>query len=312
MIISLAYIALALVLLFGGADSLVRGSASLALRAGVSSLLVGLTVVAFGTSSPELLVSVKAALSAQGDISVGNVIGSISFNIGIILGLTALICPIPVHFQLIKIDAPIALGAALLLPVLLLNQLLGRVEGTILLTGMLAYTWMRLTLGRRTSADITEVAASSAVLRHWTLDIAFIAAGVGILVLGTHLLIQHSVALAKYLGASEAVIGLTVIAVGTSIPELATSLVAALRKQPDIAVGNIVGSNICNILMILGVASTIKPLHVQGITNLDYSFMIGFSVLLIPMLYTGRTLHRIEGAGLLSLYGLYLFLLWFA
>lgn len=310
MTINLAYISFALLLLFAGAESLVRGSTSLALRAGLSRLMIGLTIVAFGTSSPELVVSIKAALSQQGDISVGNVVGSNSFNIGVILGLTALVCPIPVHSQVIKVDAPIALGAAILLPFLLLNQTLGRVEGLMLIAGIAAYTWMSVVLGRREGAGEQIDVSAPSISRHWVIDIAFIGAGLGVLVLGSRLLVDHSVALAKALGVSEAVIGLTIVAAGTSMPELATSVVAAVRKQPDIAVGNIVGSNVFNILAILGVASTISPLHAPGVSMLDYAVVIGFTVLLIPMLYTGRLLHRLEGATLLALYGVYLFSLW--
>jgi cation:H+ antiporter len=272
--------------------------------------MIGLTIVAFGTSSPELVVSIKAALSQQGDISVGNVVGSNSFNIGVILGLTALVCPIPVHSQVIKVDAPIALGVAILLPFLLLNQTLGRVEGLMLIAGIAAYTWMSVVLGRREGASEQIDVSTPSISRHWVIDVAFIGAGLGVLVLGSRLLVDHSVALAKALGVSEAVIGLTIVAAGTSMPELATSVVAAVRKQPDIAVGNIVGSNVFNIFAILGVAATISPLHAPGVSMLDYAVVIGFTVLLIPMLYTGRLLHRLEGATLLALYGGYLFSLW--
>ena len=310
MIINLAYIAFALVLLFVGAEGLVKGSSSLALRGGLSRLMVGLTIVAFGTSSPELVVSIKAALSQQGDISVGNVVGSNSFNIGVILGLTALVCPIPVHLQVIKIDAPIALGVSLLLPFFLLNQSIGRAEGLILFTGIITYTWMSILLGRRAGTQDQSDVSTPSLSRHWGIDVAFIVAGLGVLVLGSRLLVDHSVVLAKALGVSKAVIGLTIVAAGTSMPELATSVVAAVRKQPDIAIGNIVGSNIFNILSILGLASIVSPLYAPGISTLDYTAMIVFTVLLIPLLYTGRLLHRLEGALLLWLYGIYLFMLW--
>lgn len=310
MIINLAYIAFALILLFFGAEGLVKGSSSLALRAGLSRLMVGLTIVAFGTSSPELVVSVKAALSHQGDISIGNVVGSNSFNIGVILGLTALVCPIPVHLQVIKIDAPIALGVAILLPFFLLNHFLGRVEGLTLFIGIIAYLWMSVYLGRKAdSRDQSDVSIPS-VSRHWLIDAAFILAGLAVLVLGSRLLVDHAVILATALGVSEAVIGLTIVAAGTSMPELATSVVAAFRKQPDIAIGNVVGSNIFNIFAILGIASLVSPLHAPGISRFDYIIMIAFTVLLMPLLYTGRLLHRIEGATLLVLYGVYLSILW--
>jgi len=308
-----ALIALALLFLFLGAEGLVRGSASLALRAGLSPLMVGLTIVAFGTSSPELFASVKAALSQQGDIAVGNVVGSNSFNIGVILALAALMCPIPVHKQIIKIDAPIALIVALLLPFLLRNHTPGRVQGLLLITGIVAYASMNVVLARRAAIagteDLTDAPVPT-VSRHWGMDIAYIVVGLGLLVFGSSLLVDNSVVVAKAFGVSEAVIGLTIVAAGTSMPELATSLVAAVRKQPDIAVGNVVGSNIFNILGILGLASIVSPLRAPGVSMLDYIVMIGFTVLLIPLLYTGRLLHRLEGGALLALYGVYVFILW--
>lgn len=309
---NLAFIALALLLLFLGAESLVRGSASLALRAGLSPLTVGLTIVAFGTSSPELFVSLKAALSQQGDISVGNAVGSNSFNLGLILGLAALVCPIPVAGRIIRIDAPIALGVALLLPVLLLDHTIGRVEGTLLFAGMVAYTSMNVVLARRQTNPRIEAgdAPVPAVSGHWGMDIAFIVGGLGVLVLGSRLLVDHAVALARTFGVSEAVIGLTIVAAGTGMPELATSLIAAFRRQPDIAVGNVIGSNVFNILGILGVAAVVSPLKAPGVSTFDLTTMIVLTVLLLPLLYTGRLLHRIEGAALLGLYGAYLYILW--
>lgn len=310
---NLAFIALALLLLFLGAESLVRGSVSMALRAGLSPLVVGLTIVAFGTSSPELVVSIQAALSQQADISLGNVVGSNSFNIGVILGLTALVCPIPVHRQIIRIDAPVALGVALVLPLFLLNHALGRLEGLLLFAGVVAYTWMNVVFARRqarASAEDRSDVSLPAISRHWGLDITSIVGGLGVLVLGSSLLVDRSVAVAQAFDVSEAVIGLTIVAGGTSMPELATSLVAAIRKQPDIAIGNVIGSNVFNILGILGVASIVSPLRAPGISTLDYSTMIIFTVLLIPLLYTGRLLHRLEGGALLASYGIYLFMLW--
>lgn len=319
MIVQLGLIALALALLSLGADTLVKGSSSLALRAGLSRLMVGLTIVAFGTSSPELFVSAKAALSGQGDIAVGNVIGSNSFNIGVILGITALLCPIPVHRQIIRIDAPIALGVACALLWLLQDHRLTRPEGLLLLAGIVGYNAMNLVLARKESAAAAATATATeadadapvpSITRHWTVDAALILGGLAVLVLGSNLLVDNSVALARAFGVSEAIIGLTIVAAGTSMPELATSMVAAIRKQPDIAIGNVVGSNVFNILGILGVGSLVTPLHAPGISPMDGLTMIVFSALLIPLLYTGRLLHRLEGTLLLGLYALYLAMLW--
>lgn len=313
MLQNLLLIALSLGLLFAGAEFLVRGSASLALRFGLSSLMVGLTIVAFGTSSPELFVSLKASMAGQGDIVLGNVVGSNIFNIGIILGLTALVCPVPVHRRIIKLDAPVALGAALLVPLILLNNQVGRWEGMALFAGAIAYTWMNVILARReptpTSSD-PETEGLPPVSGHWIWDVALILAGLAILILGSRLLVDNAVSLARTLQISEAVIGLTIIAAGTSMPELATSVVAALRKQPDIVMGNVIGSNIFNVLAILGVTSLLQPIQSAGMSTLDLAAMIVFSTLLIPLIYTGRLLHQVEGALLLLLYGGYLYLLW--
>lgn len=310
---NIAFVVLALVLLFFGAESLVRGSSALALRASISPLVVGLTVVAFGTSSPELFVSVSAAMSQQGDIAVANAIGSNSFNIGVILGFAALLCPIPIHRQIIKIDLLIALVVALLLLFLVMDHAVGRAEGLLLFTGIVAYIYLSVSIARsqvKFSAGNSIDASGSPLPGTRGRDIALIVAGLGILVLGSRLLVVHAVALAGALGVSEAVIGLTIVAAGTSMPELATSMVAAVRKQPDIAIGNVVGSNIFNILAILGISSAISPLYAPAVSAVDYITMIGFTVLLFPLLYTGRVLSRIEGAALLALYGVYLYILW--
>lgn len=307
------FIAFSLLLLFVGAEGLVRGSASLAIRAGLSSLMVGLTIVSFGTSSPELVVSVNAALAGQGDISVGNVVGSNLFNIGIILGLTALIYPVPVHQQIVRIDAPIALGVALVLPLLLADGVFGRVEGAVLFAGIIGYMWMSFVLARKKQEPAVKQEYEEGVpgkSAHWLIDLGFIVGGGAILVAGSRMLVHNAVLLAQDFGVSEAIIGLTIVAAGTSMPELATSVVAAIRKQPDIAIGNVVGSNIFNILGILGVTGLVAPIAAPGVTLTDYVFMIAFSLLLVPLLYTRRLLHRLEGAALLGLYGIYLWTLW--
>ena len=313
MVIDLLFIILALVLLIAGAEGLVRGSSSLALKLGLTPLTVGLTVVAFGTSSPELVVSLKATMAGQGDISIGNVIGSNIFNIGVILGLTALICPVAVQWQLIKIDGPIMVAISFLIVVLLWDGRLGRIEGGFLFAGVLTYTALNLRLARtKTSPEVLEEFDEGIPkpTAHWWTDVLLIAIGLAVLILGSELLVKHAVSLARGLGVSEAIIGLTIIAAGTSMPELATSVVAALRKEPDIAIGNVIGSNIFNILSILGLTSLVAPIETAGIRHLDYFVMIGFAVVLMPMLWSGRRLQRGEGTLLLAGYGTYLFLLW--
>lgn len=306
MIVHVLAIALALALLLVGAEGLVTGSASLALRAGISRLVVGLTIVAFGTSSPELVVSLQATLASQGDIALGNAIGSNSFNIGVILGVTALVHPIQVNRQIIRVHAQIAVVVALLVPLFLADQLVGRGEGLVLLSGLAAYTAGSIVLGRREARATDDVVPGARASRSWGLDLAFIAGGLVLLVLGSSLLVEHAVSLAQAIGLSEAVIGLTIVAAGTSLPELATSVVAAVRRQPDIAIGNIVGPNIFNVLAILGAASVVTPLAGPGIARLDQWVMVGFAVLLLPLLATGRQLNRSEGVVLLVLYGAYM------
>jgi len=300
------FIALSLVLLFLGAGGLVRGSSSLALKAGISPLVVGLTVVAMGTSSPELVVALQAGLAGQGDIVVGNIVGSNIFNIAAILGLTALICPIAVHRQVIKADAPVMLATALLLYALLSDQHISRLEGSFMAIGVIVYTTALIWIARREKKpDLEGVPGSSST--HWAKDLILLIGGLVILVFGSRLLVEHAVTIARQWNVSEAVIGLTIVAAGTSLPELATSVVAALRGQADMAVGNIVGSNIFNVLCIAGVTGAIAPFSAESVGTLDYLTMIGFSAILIPILWTGHTIRRSEGALLLGGYLVYLF-----
>lgn len=306
-------ILLSLGLLTGGAEMLVKGSASVAARAGLTPLMIGLTVVAFGTSSPELAVSLKAALVGQGDVSVGNVVGSNILNIAVILGISAVICPIVVHLQLIRIDVPIMILVTILLPLLLLDGRIGRLEGGLLFAGIVSYTLFNVRLARReTSPEVVSEFTQGVpkMTGHWSLDLLLIAGGLAILVLGSRLLVDNSLQVARTFQISEAVIGLTVVAFGTSVPELATSIVAAIRRQPDIALGNVIGSNIFNILLILGASALVTPITTNGIQVLDYAMMVGVSLLILPFLSSGLRLARVEGAILLGLYGGYLYLLW--
>ena len=307
------WIIASLVLLYFGAEGLVRGSASLALRVGLTPLVVGLTVVAMGTSMPEVLVSVKAAMQGRGDLAVGNVVGSNIFNIGIILGLTALLSPMKVQFQLIKIDAPIMVAVSLGLVALLWDGAIGRVEGAVLFGGLIVYIAGNIWLARRTATKEVESefaegvpARSGSVLLDWL----FILGGLGILVIGARLLTDNSVALARSFGVSEAVIGLTIVAAGTSVPELAASIVAAMKKEPDIALGNVIGSNIFNILGILGIASLVAPLSAPNISHFDLWTMVAIAAALVPMLWTGLRVSRAEGVALFAAYCGYVYFLW--
>jgi cation:H+ antiporter len=303
-----------LVALYFGAEWLVRGGASLAVRLGVTPLLVGLTVVAYGTSTPELIVSSTAAVQGQGAIAIGNAVGSNIFNIGVILGLTALVAPMRVQLLLLKVDTPVMVGVALLFLLFFRDGSIQRWESLVFLAAIVGYTVVNVRLARRqASADVRQEFDDSVrkpTGSPWK-DVGLIVAGLAMLVLGSRLFVTGAVDLARLFAISDAVIGLTIVAAGTSLPELASSLVAAWRKQPDIAIGNVVGSNIYNILAILGVSGVIaSPVSGLGVTLTDTLVMIGFSVLLLVIAWTGFQLRRWEGALLLALYGGYLWYLW--
>ncbi|MBE0541854.1 MAG: calcium/sodium antiporter [Verrucomicrobia bacterium] len=313
MIEMILWIAAALVLLFFGAEWLVRGSSALALRLGITPLVIGLTVVAYGTSMPEMVVSTVAALKGQGDIAVGNVVGSNIFNVCVILGLSALALPLQVKLQLIRLDAPLMLGASLVFVVMFRDFHISRPEAGLLLAGIVAYTVGSVVLARKeVSAEVREEFAEAVPRpkgKPWR-DLLLILGGLAVLVIGSRLLVTNAVELARLLGIGEAVIGLTIVAAGTSMPELATSVVAAFRKQADIAIGNIVGSNLYNLLAIVGVSGLLAPLDAPGIRMLDLYVMLGTSVALLPLMWSGFVLKRWEGALLLAAYGGYLYVLW--
>lgn len=305
MLINLLLLAASLGFLFLGAEGLVRGASSLARRLGMTPLAVGLTVVAFGTSAPELAVSIGAALDGQSAIAAGNVIGSNSFNVGMILGITALLCPIHVHLSVLKIDGPIMIGVSLMLCGLYYLSEIGRAAGGGLFVLLLAYLAMSFWLARREKAKEVEQEFEEGVpgaTKSVGLDLLYIAGGLALLIIGSRLLVSSASEIGRSFGFSEAVIGLTVVAAGTSMPELATSLLAAIRRQPDIAVGNVIGSNIFNILGILGLTSLVAPVSLVEIQTIDMAVMLLLSIGLLPLLYTGRKLIRLEGVALLAVY----------
>lgn len=314
MLTPVLFLLLGLVLLFFGGEGLVRGSAALARRLGLTPLVVGLTVVAFGTSAPELVVCVQAALAGQGDIAIGNVLGSNSLNIGLILGLTALIYPLKVQLQILLIDMPIMVGASLLAAWMLADRTISRPEGALLFAGIVAYTVFTVLYATKVkpSAEVAAEFAESVPMPTGSLwrDLLFIAAGLALLVAGSHFLVEGAVRLARGFGISEAIIGLTIVALGTSMPELVTCLVAAWKKESDIALGNIIGSNIFNILGILGVATLARPMTGEGIKMLDLCVAIAFAAMLLPILWSGRKMQRWEGGLLLAGYVTYVVCLW--
>ena len=279
------------VILTLGAESLVRGASSIALKLGLSPLIIGLTIVAFGTSAPELAVSIKSAVAGNSGIALGNVIGSNIANIGLILGITALIRPIKIESQMVKRDIPIMIAASLLFWGLLLDDGLSFIDGATLSTLLVTYLSYSYFTADKQASDETEDVGQ----RQW-LSIIFIIVGISMLVGGGILFVDGAVALAQSFGISEIIIGLTIVAIGTSMPELVTSIVAALKGQSDIAIGNVVGSNLFNILGILGVTALIHPIIGSEISPLDWQVMIGLAVMLLPFAYTGLRIGRREGA----------------
>lgn len=305
MITSLTLLILSLVALYIGAGWLVQGSSALALKAKVSPLVIGLTIVAFGTSAPELIVSLNATLSGQGDIAIGNIVGSNIFNIGVILGVSATICPLQVKKQLLRIDIPVMLAATLLLTVLFWNGTLSRIEGFFFLAGIIVYTLFSLFYSRKhgegPNLELEEQP------KHWAVDTLAIIGGLAVLVCASRLLVDNAVSIAKELGMSEAVIGLTIVAAGTSMPELATSIVAAYKRKTDIAIGNIVGSSLFNILAIAGSCSLVHPIEAKNVNYIDLLVMLAISVLLLPLVKSGQKISRAEGVVLILCYVIYIF-----
>lgn len=304
MIVSVVSIAGGLLILTAGADALVRGSSSLARRVGLSPLVIGLTVVAIGTSLPELLVSLGAALRGSGDVALGNVIGSNISNIGLILGTAALVRAIGVQAQIIRIDAPILVLCSLVLAGMTLDGQLDRIDGVLLVTGIIAYVTFSVWAARKEeNPDVQAEFDEGLPKKHgWLADLGFLVGGLVGLLLGAHFLVEGAVYIAKTFGVSQLVIGLTIVAVGTSLPELATSLTAAFRGEGDIAIGNAIGSSIFNILAILGVTVTVQPLSTAQVSYVDLAVMTGLALAVVPLMRTRFTLSRREGALLLVLY----------
>lgn len=295
-----------------GAEWLVKGASRLAAKLGISPLIIGLTVVAFGTSSPEMAVSVQSSLAGQADIAMGNVVGSNIFNVLFILGVSAIITPLVVQQQLIWLDVPIMIGVSLLVYLIALDGSIGRLEGLLLFAGIIAYTvFLIVQSHREQSAVVKEEYAQEyadtqgAGWKPWVINVGLIVLGLGLLVYGSNLLVDSSVAIARWLGLSELIIGLTIVAAGTSMPEVATSIAAAIKGERDIAVGNVVGSNIFNILSVLGLSGIVAPggLPVsQTALGFDIPVMLGVAIVTLPILFTGKEISRWEGWLFLGLY----------
>ena len=311
MALTLVLFVTGLLILVGGAESLVRGSSALALRLGITPLVIGLTVVAFGTSSPELAVSIESALSGSSSIALGNVIGSNIANIGLILGITAMIRPMAVQPSLLKEQIPLMIVISFVIWFMASDKVITFWDGFILvaaLIGFLLHSY-RSSKGNPEEEETLPCEVQTLKDKTW-FCLLLILIGLAGLIGGGMLFVRSAVEIAHIYNVDEAIIGLTIVAIGTSMPELATSVVAAIRKESDIAIGNIVGSNIFNILAILGIASMISPLSGIGFSTADYIVMISFAVILLPMAWSGRTLSRPEGTVLLLGYLSYMAYIW--
>lgn len=297
-----------LVLMVMGAESLVRGASRLAGAVGVSPLVIGLTVVAFGTSAPELAVSVKSALADQASIAVGNVVGSNIFNVLFILGLSALIVPLVVSEQLIRLDVPLMIALSVLVFLMSLDGAFTRVEGLLMLSCLIAYVSFLIYYTRRKEKAAPKESTDASPPLHWIKSTAMVLVGLVLLVAGARWFVDSAVIFAQMLGVSEMVIGLTIVAAGTSMPEMVTSVVAAFKGERDIAVGNVIGSNIFNLMGVLGVASVLAPGGIEissSIIRFDIPVMLAVAFACLPIFFSGGGISRKEGALLLAYYVAY-------
>lgn len=309
MYLNALYFVLGLLALYLGAEWLVGGAARVARRLGTSPLLVGLTVVAFGSSAPELLVGVVASVQARSDVVLGNVLGSNIINIALILGLSAVARPLKVGMRLMSREAPLMVFVSIAVAAMMLDGGLGRWDAALLLAGFVAFLFFVFRAARSESDEVAaeyiqyEESERGPSDGRMTKDILLVFVGLGGLVVGAQLLVMSAVFFARLMGVGEVVIGLTVVAIGTSLPELATCVVAALREESDIALGNAVGSNLFNLLSILGVSAMIRPIPVSTeLLDFEVPAMIVFALALVPLAWRGRILGRVSGSILLAGY----------
>ncbi|WP_020533678.1 calcium/sodium antiporter [Flexithrix dorotheae] len=311
----IAFLIIGLLILIGGGEFLVRGASRIALRLHLSPLVVGLTIVAFGTSAPELFISVQSALDGSPDMAMGNVIGSNICNLALVLGITAVVSPIDVHSNSIKIDWPMAMGSSVLLFILVRENYLVRIEGLIFVAILILYIIFLIRESRKEHRrekledldieDLDPKELESTAPKAWFTDIGLIILGCAGLYFGSEWFVNGSRDIFKDLGVSDRIIGIVVLALGTSLPELVTSIVAAIRKNTDLAIGNLMGSNIFNVLSILGITSIIKDIHVSTSIVGDMYWMIGVTLLVFPLMFFNRRLGKLQGGILLSVYFYY-------
>jgi len=285
-----------------GADRLTEGASALARRMNVPEIIIGLTIVAAGTSAPELFVSLVSALKGTPDMAIGNVVGSNTMNAMLIVGCAAMVAPMTISKSTVRKDIPFSVFASVLLVLLSLNSFLGRIDGILLLAGFASFMYYTLSQAKvGAAASVSEVKP----VKPW-LSAFFVLLGLALLVIGSNIFVDSASRVAYSLGISEGVVGLTIVAGGTSLPELATSVVAARKGQSAIAIGNVIGSNVFNILLILGLTATISPMQIQGVTMVDLSLMLGSVVLVWLFSRTKYTVERWEGAVLVIGYLVYL------
>ena len=311
MLLNITILIVGLFFLIMGGDFLVRGASKIALRLHISPLVVGLTIVAFGTSAPELLISVNAALNGSPDIAMGNVIGSNICNLALVLGITAILSDMKVQQASIKVDWPMAMGSSLLLYFLLFDHALGKIEGAVFVTILVIYIIIVIRKSRKETKMIRDVEKDielpSLPSGKLGKDILFITAGCAGLYFGAEWFVGAAQELASALGISDRVIGLTIVALGTSLPELVTAVVASLKKETDLALGNLMGSNIFNILSILGITSLITDIHVsEEILKVDMLWMLGLTFAIMPLMVTKGKIERLEGIFLVAVYIIYI------
>lgn len=300
-----------LLLIFSG-DFLVKGAVSIALKFQLSTLVIGMTIVSFGTSAPELLVSIEAALGGHPDISIGSVVGSNISNIALILGITALVFPIAVSKATLRVDWPMMMLSTLLFAGLVLDGELSSLEGVLFLAFLIGFIWWLIYSNRKSNSTPSisdDVNEDDKEIPLWK-GLGLVVIGALGLVFGADLMLKGAVDIAREYNVSERIIGLTIVAFGTSLPELITSCVAAFRKEADISIGNLIGSNIFNILAILGITSIIHPISVSdSIINSDNYILLGITFLVFPLMYFGKKISRLKGLVLLLVYLSYLFYL---
>ena len=313
-ILHVAFLMVGLVLLVGGAEFLVKGASKLAATLGVSPLVIGLTVVAFGTSAPELAVSLNASFQGQADISLGNVVGSNICNILLILGVSSLISPLVVAQQLVRLDVPIMIGVSALLLFFGIDGQINRSDGVVLFLGGLVYTIFLLYQSRKEKDqgvldEYANFGAPSLSMKETGLNVLMFIGGALTLVAGSQMLVNSATVIARFFEVDELIIGLTIIALGTSLPELATSVMASLRGERDIAVGNVIGSNIFNILVVLGLTSAVSSEGISVVSSaltFDMPVMVAVAVMCFPIFFTDNEVSRREGTLLLFYYVLYI------